>query len=118
MRLDSTQLADYSDELARIEKLGQELHQAKRAEKKRLLRLQILSLRLDLGNRIVKEQIAALQKRTNEIADVWFGESASETEKRRKLETEINRLRDALKHLENDQKEFKRLQSRISKTNR
>ena len=49
VRLDGTQLADYTDELARVEDLGQELHHAKRADKKKRLRLEILSRRLGLG---------------------------------------------------------------------
>lgn len=60
VRLDGTQLADYNDALARIEKSGQELHQAKRAEKKKRLRLEILAQRLDLGKRVVTDQIRAL----------------------------------------------------------
>src|SRR5206468_4228005 len=112
VRLDGTQLADYTDDLARIEKLGQQLHHAKRADTKKKLRLEMLSHRLDLGKRVVTDQIAALQRQANQIAGVWFGESASETEKRRKFEKEIARLRDALKQLEKDRKEFQRLQSR------
>lgn len=112
VRLDGTQLADYTDELALIEKKGQQLHHAKRADAKKKLRLEILARRLDLGKRVVSDQIGVLQKQSNQIADVWFGESASETEKRGKLEQEIVRLRDALKQLEKDEKEFKRLEAR------
>lgn len=112
VRLDGTQLADYTGDLARIEKLGQQLHHAKRGDTKKKLRLEILSRRLELGKRVVADQIAVLQTQANQIANVWFGESASEAEKRRKLEQEIAHLRDALKQLEKDGKEFQRLQSR------
>src|SRR6266702_3653645 len=49
VRLDGTQLSDYTDDLGQIEKFGQELHQAKRAERKKRLRLEILSRRLALA---------------------------------------------------------------------
>jgi type I restriction-modification system DNA methylase subunit len=112
VRLDGTQLSDYTDDLALIEKKGQQLHHAKRADTKKKLRLEILARRLELGHRVVTDQIGVLQKQANQIADVWFGESASETERRRKFEQEIARLRDALKQLERDAKEFKRIESR------
>jgi hypothetical protein len=112
VRLDGTQLADYTDDLALIEKHGEQLHHAKHADTKKKLRLEILSHRLALGKRVVTDQVAALQKQAREIADVWFGETTSETEKRRKVEQEIGRLRDALKQLEKDEKEFQRVQSR------
>ena len=112
VRLDGTQLSDYTDDLGQIEKFGQELHQAKRAERKKRLRLEILSRRLALGKRVVTDQIAAMQNQANQITDTWFGESASDTDKRRKVEQEIVRLRVALKQLEHDGKEFQRVQSK------
>jgi hypothetical protein len=76
VRLDGTQLADYTDDLARIEKSGQELHQAKRAEKKKRLRLEILAQRLDLGKRVVTDQIRALS--TNQQVGDLFGLTGSD----------------------------------------
>ena len=114
VRLDGTQLADYTDDLAFIERKGEKWHHARRAETKKKLRLEILAHRIDLGKRVITDQIAALQKQAGVIADVWFGESMSESEKRRKLEQEIARLRDALKQLESDERNLAKLRTQDS----
>ncbi|MBI3850569.1 MAG: Eco57I restriction-modification methylase domain-containing protein [Verrucomicrobia bacterium] len=110
VRLDGTQLTDYTDDLARIEKSGQELHQAKRAERKKRLRLEILAQRLDLGKRIVTDQIRALQ--TNQQVGDLFGLTGSDAATQRRVDAEIARLRDAHKQLEKDEKEFQRVQAK------
>ena len=110
VRLDGTQLADYTDDLARIEKSGQELHQAKRAEKKKRLRLEILAQRLDLGKRVVTDQIRALS--TNQQVGDLFGLTGSDAATQRRVDAETARLRDAHKQLEKDEKEFQRVQAK------
>jgi type I restriction-modification system DNA methylase subunit/PAS domain-containing protein len=110
VRLDGTQLADYTDDLARIEKSGQELHQAKRAEKKKRLRLEILAQRLDLGKRVVTDQIRALS--TNQQVGDLFGLTGSDAATQRRVDAETVRLRDAHKQLEKDEKEFQRVQAK------
>jgi hypothetical protein len=110
VRLDGTQLKDYTDDLALIEKRGRQLHNAKRGDTKKKLRLEILSGRLALGQRVVKDQIHALS--TNQQVGDLFGIGASDAANQRRVEAEIARLRDALKQLEKDAKEFQRLQSR------
>ena len=54
----------YSADFQTIAKLGEQLHQAKRAERKKKLRLQILEKRLDLSRGILTDEIKALD-RTN-----------------------------------------------------
>ena len=112
VRLDGTQLADYTDDLARIEKSGQELHQAKRAEKKKRLRLEILAQRLDLGKRVITDQINALSA-NQQIGDL-FGLTGSDAATQRRVDAETARLRDAHKQLEKDEKEFQRLSKRTA----
>lgn len=110
VRLDGTQLKSYDDELLRIEKLGQELHHAKRADKKKRLRLEILSRRIELGQRVIKDQMQALRKNV-QVRDL-FGVEGSDAAVQRRVEAETARLQTALKQLEKDDKEFQRLQSR------
>ncbi len=108
VRLDGTQLKDYSDDLALIEKKGEQLHHAKRGDTKKKLRLEILSHRLDLGQRVVKDQIHALS--TNQQVGDLFGVGASDAANQRRVDAEIARLRDALKQLESDGRELAKLQ--------
>lgn len=111
VRLD-LKTSEYLGDLERIEKLGLQLHKAKRAETKKKLRLEILERRIALGQRVVNDQISRLQKKAAEVADVWFGQSESEAAKERKITAEIVHLKEALKQLDRDEKELKRLQAR------
>jgi type I restriction-modification system DNA methylase subunit len=115
VRLDGTQLADYTDDLALIEKKGEQLHRAKRGDTKRKLRLEILAQRLDLGKRIVTDQIRALQ--TNQQVGDLFGLTGSDAATQRRVDAETARLRDAHKQLEKDEKEFKRVESKPADKN-
>src|SRR5439155_24754148 len=95
----------YSDEFKAIGRLGEKLHQAKRAETKKKLRLETLEKRLDLSRRILEDEIATL--RTNDSAlDTLFGLVESDTEKRKRNQQELQRLEEALKKVGRDRQEL------------
>src|SRR5207253_807832 len=101
----------YSDEFKAIGRLGEKLHQAKRAETKKKLRLETLEKRLDLSRRILEDEIATL--RTNDSAlDTLFGLVESDTEKRKRNQQELQRLEEALKKVGRDRQELERLRDR------
>lgn len=101
----------HADEFQAIAKLGQDLHHAKRAERKKKLRLQILEKRLDLGQRIVQEEINAL-KASDSALDSLFGLSESAAEKRERIAGEIEKLEEALKKVSRDREDLEGLSAR------
>jgi hypothetical protein len=101
----------HADEFHAIAKLGQDLHHAKRAERKKKLRLQIVEKRLDLSQRILQEEINAL-KRDDSALDTLFGLSESAAEKRKRIADEIEKLEEALKKVDKDCEELGRLSTR------
>ncbi|GEM_PF-589991 len=110
VRIEPQKPSQYATELEQIEKLGTKLHKAKRGETKKKLRLEILEKRIALAQRIITDEIAELKK--GFIGSNWFGESLSEREERERTETEIERLQTALKQLERDEANLKKLQQR------
>ena len=117
VRLD-LQSSAYTNDLGAIERLGQELHQAKRAVRKKRFRLEILSRRLTLAQGVVSDQIKAYDNQAHNLgADLFSQPDESDRAKRERLKTEINRLRAALKQLERDEKELQRLKvEQVDKT--
>jgi len=102
----------YSEEFKAIGRLGEKLHQAKRAETKKKLRVEILEKRLELSGRILEDEIAAL--RTNDSAlDTLFGLSESAAEKRKRNQQELGRLEEAQKKVARDRDELDRLRTRV-----
>jgi hypothetical protein len=101
----------HADQFQTIAKLGQELHHAKRAERKKRLRLQIVEGRLDLSQRILLEEINAL-KRDDSALDTLFGLSESAAEKRKRITGEIEKLEEALKKVDKDRGDLERLSAR------
>ena len=109
VRLDGTQLADYSDDLALIEKKGEHCTTPNAATRRKKLRLEILSHRLDLGQRVVNRPDS--RSRTSQPASgrlVWR-RALPTPNQTAELEAEIARLRDALKQLESDGRELAKL---------
>ncbi len=101
----------HADEFHAIAKLGQDLHTAKRAERKRKLRLQIVEERLDLSQRIVQEEIKVL-KASDSALDSLFGLSESAAENRRRITGEIEKLEEALGKVGKDREDLERLSTR------
>lgn len=101
----------HADEFHAIAKLGHDLHTAKRAERKKKLRLQIVEKRLDLSQRIVQEEINAL-RRDDSALDTLFGLSESAAEKRKRIAGEIEKLEEALKKVSRDREDLEGLSAR------
>jgi hypothetical protein len=98
----------HADEFKAIAKIGAKLHQAKRAETKKKLRLQILEKRLIVSQRILEDETTAL--RSNDSAlDTFFGLSESAAVKRKRNQQELERLAEALKKIDRDRTELERL---------
>jgi hypothetical protein len=102
----------YAPEFQGISKLGQELHKAKRAERKRNLRLNILEKRLTLSRRILDDELRALRTQDSAL-DNLFGLAESAAKKRERLTREIGQIERALKKVGDDQQELERLKNRI-----
>jgi adenine-specific DNA-methyltransferase len=102
----------HADEFQAIAKLGAKLHQAKSAETKKKLRLQILEKRLSVSQPIIDDEIQTV--RTNDSAlDSLFGLTVPAVEKRRRNRQELERLADAAKKIERDRNELARLRNRL-----
>jgi hypothetical protein len=101
----------HAEEFHSIAKLGQDLHTAKRAERRKKLRLQIVEKRLDLSQRIVQEEIKAL-KASDSALDSLFEISESASEKRKRIAGEIEKLEEALKKVGKDREDLERLSTR------
>jgi hypothetical protein len=102
----------HAEELDAIRKLGQQLHQATRADRKRPLRLKILQKRLSLSRRILESEIRALRSQDSAL-DNLFGLAESAAKKRERLTREIGQLEGALGKVGDDQRQLERLENRI-----
>jgi len=101
----------YRKEYERIKSLGRKLHLEKKSNRKRELRIDILRCRLDLSERVLNDEVKAL-KTQDSLAATWFGETASEAEKRRQIAAEISRLQDALQKVVSDRRTLEKIASR------
>jgi hypothetical protein len=102
----------HAEDLDAIRKLGQQLHQATRADRKRPLRLKILEKRLSLSRRILESEIRALRSQDSAL-DNLFGLAESAAKKRERLTREIGQLEGALGKVGDDQRQLERLENRI-----
>jgi hypothetical protein len=98
----------HADEFNAIAKLGARLHQAKSAETKKKLRLEILEKRLAVSQRILDEEMRTLRA-SDSALDTLFGLPESAAEKRKRNEQEAKRLEEALGKIEQDRNELERL---------
>lgn len=101
--------SDYARYFQEIAMLGNELHTAKRAQKKRRLRLQILRKRMELTQRILLEEIKTIRIEDSAL-DGLFGLEESAAKRRQRNQQEIKRLEEALKKIESDEKELEKLE--------
>ena len=102
----------YEKDYEKIHKLGLDLHKAKKSERKRKLRLDILRQRLELSARVLSDQRKKLQDEDSTIGMTLFGETKSEAETRRRIATEIERLDEALSKIQADRKAVEKIASR------
>jgi len=102
----------HSEEFKKIARLGDELHRAKRGEKKRRLRVEILRARLDLSERIIKDELKALDTNESGLDTLFHDETSSSSDKRRRIRHEKERLAEALTKIEKDRSELEKLASR------
>jgi adenine-specific DNA-methyltransferase len=110
-------LSDYEKFFRKIEKLGRDLHRARKSERKKQLRVDILRERLDLSQKVLEDEIKDLERQKINITPgmlsmLGFDESASETEKRKRIEHEIRQAQEALKKIQSDRKDLERLAER------
>ena len=101
----------YKKEYEKIKDLGRKLHLAKKSDRKRELRIDILRCHLDLSERVLNDEIKAF-KTQDSLAATWFGETTSETEKRRQIAAEISQLQAALQKVAADRKALEKIAAR------
>lgn len=99
----------YASDFEKIAELGEQLHQAKRSERKRKLRLQILERRLELSCRILGEEIRYLDRDESALETLFHDETDSTSQKRKRISHEKSRLQDALRRIEKDRKDLEKL---------
>ena len=85
----------HATEFAAISKLGAELHKAKKAERKKKLRLDILEKRLVLSQKILEEELKDLRTRDSSL-DGLFEIEESNAKKRERNRREIEHIEHAL----------------------
>ena len=101
----------YFDDFKAIGKLGTELHKAKKSEKKRRLRVEILKRRLELSRKMVDEERTRLL-RDDSALDGLFGMEESKGKKRERNLREIKNLDEALTKIQKDVRELEKLEQR------
>jgi hypothetical protein len=102
----------YRKEYLKIRDLGLKLHHAKRSDRKRELRLEILRQRLDLSERVLIDEIKALRNANSQLTLSVIAETESEAAKGRQVEQEVGRSQDALQKVAADRKTLERIASR------
>lgn len=108
----SEKASRYADGFQKIAKLGDELHHAKRAERKRRLRLDILRARLDLSERIINDEVKTLDTSESALDTLFHDETQSSAEKRKRITHEKDRLSQALDKIGKDRSELEKLTNR------
>ena len=102
----------YSKEYVKIRELGLKLHHAKRSDRKRELRLEILRQRLDLSERVLTDEIKSFSNSNSQLTLSLFQETQSEAANHRQVEEQVGRLQDALKKVAADRKTLDKIASR------
>jgi len=107
---------EHRKEMEAIRKLGVELHGAKKGERKRNLRIQILQKRLDLTEAVLKDELEKFQKFGGAgliLMLPGIGDEKSEAEKHRRLAEEIRHVQAALEKVMADRRDLEKLAPRI-----
>ena len=106
------QLIAYQKEVREIQRLGAQLHRARKSEKKRELRIKILEKRLDLSERVLEREVAELQREDSTLAADLFGETASASDQRKRIAHEVAQLKAAIDKVAEDRRKLERLSKR------
>ena len=99
----------YRKEYLKIRDLGLKLHHAKKSDRKRELRMEILRHRLELSERVLNDEVKALSNANSQLTLSIIMETQSEAAKRRQVEAELGRLREALQEVDSDRKSLERI---------
>lgn len=102
----------YAEDFRAIAERGEKLHRAKKAEQKRKLRVEILGKRLTLSQRIIEDELKALDTSESALDKLFHDETESSATKRKRLAHEKERLQEALAKIEKDRRELERLSQR------
>lgn len=110
-------LTEYQKIFTKIEKLGADLHRARKSERKKNRRVDILRQRLDLSQRVLQDQLQDLHRQKADItpgllAQLGFDENTTESQKRKRIEHEVHQAEQALQKIQTDRKEVERLAGR------
>jgi type I restriction-modification system DNA methylase subunit len=110
-------LTEYQKLFAKIEKLGAELHRARKSERKKSLRVDILRQRLDLSQRVLQDELKDLDRQKADItpglfAQLGFDENTTESQKRNRIEHEIHQAEQALEKIHADRTALEKLAGR------
>ncbi len=96
-----------------IKKLGAKLHMAKKGETKRKLRLSILERRLGISDRVLESELQQLRTEESTFVNRLFSdETATRSDKRKRIEEEINRVVEAQNKIGADRRELDRLKQK------
>jgi hypothetical protein len=99
----------YRKEYDHIRNLSRDLHKAYKGERKRKLRVDILRSRLGLTTKVLTDEIKQLQTEDSNLAGNWFGETQSESHRRRQIAGEIEHLQEALLRIAADRKTLEKI---------
>jgi hypothetical protein len=100
----------YRDQFQAIQTMGAELHRAKKAHRKKDLRLRILGTRLQLTKQVLTDELRKLDTQHGSLVKLpGFDTIDSDAEKRRRLKSEMDRVREALDKMEKDSEELQQL---------
>ena len=102
----------YRKEYSKIRDLGLKLHHAKKSDRKRELRLDILRHRLELSERVLNDESKALSNANSQLTLSLVTETQSEAAKHRQVEEEIRRLQEALQKVAADRKSLEKIAAR------
>ncbi|MDO8578011.1 MAG: hypothetical protein Q7R50_02400 [Dehalococcoidales bacterium] len=102
----------YHKEFVKIHDLGVKLHHEKKSGRKRELRLDILRCRLELSERVLRDEIKSIGNANSQLTLSIVSATDSETAKHRQVEQETGRLQKALQEVAANQKSVEKIASR------
>jgi hypothetical protein len=108
VRVEGGVVSRYRDRVEAIQKRGHDLHKARRAEKKKELRLGIMGDRLDLAETVVRDEIKAIDTQASSTLN-WFGESDNDDDKKRQFAGARKNLAEALVKISSDRRDLEKL---------
>ena len=97
----------------RLRNLAQNFMEPRKGETKRKLRLSILERRLDISERVLESELQQLKtKESTFINRLFSDETATRSEKHKRIEEEISRVEEAQKKDASDRRELVRLKQK------